>query len=194
MADADIELLPLVEWNVGLYRLSLIIFSGLCSLIGFLRGSELVELLLYGLILYLLEEQMRLTQLMTGLKQVGATQFSPVKLLHANHLAQVLAREGQERLKGDGEVGHELQRDVEDGLHTLRVGLPHLPRLAFGDVFIADAREVHGLLLCLTELEVIQVLLHLFLHILELGDGLLIDVEQFATGGHHAVPVFLREL
>jgi len=194
MSHTDVEFLPLVKRDVGFHGLGLVVFGGLCLLVGFLGSSELVELILDSLVLDLLEEQLWFGELMTGLKQRGAAQLSPVEVLEIDHLAQLLGTERQERLKGDGEVGNELKRDVEDGLHALRISLPHLPRLALGDVLVADAREVHSLLLCLAELEVVEVLLHLLLHVLELLDSLFVDIEQFAAGGYHPVPVFLGEL
>jgi hypothetical protein len=77
MSHADVELLPLVKRDVGLDRLSLVVLGSLCLLIGFLRGSELVELFLDSLVLDLLEEQVRLTELMTGLEQCRCCRAQP---------------------------------------------------------------------------------------------------------------------
>ena len=65
--------------------------------------------MLDSLVLDLLEEQLRLSELMTGLKQRGAAQLSPVEVLEVDHFAQLLGTERQERLKGDGEVGNQLE-------------------------------------------------------------------------------------
>ena len=109
-------------------------------------------------------------------------------------MAQTFAAEGQEGQEGDGQVGADLQRDVDDGLHAFGVCLDHLPGFAVGDVLVADACQVHGLLLCLAELEVLQQVFQLLLHILELSQGLFVEVHQLAAGRHHALIVFLRQL
>ena len=131
---------------------------------------------------------------MTRLEEIGAAELSPVEVVHANHLTQVTAGEREERLKSDGKVGNELKRDVEDRLHTLRIRLPYLPRLALRDILVTDAGEVHGLFLCLTEMETVEQLLYLVLDILELIDSFLVDIGQFTTLRHYPIPVFLREL
>lgn len=194
VTHTDVELLPLAEIDVRLDRCRLVVGSSLLGLVGLLRGSELVELLLDDLVLDLLEEQVRLGQLMARLQQFRAAQILPVETVETEHCAQVLAGERQEGLKGDTEVGNELQRDIEHRLHTVGIRLPHLPRLTLRDVAVADAGEVHCLLLRLTEVESVEELLHLVLHVLKLLHGLAIDIEEVAWCGHHAIPVFLREL
>ena len=87
-----------------------------------------------------------------------------------------------------------MQRDVQNGLHTLHVGLCHLPWLTFCDVTVADACQVHCLFQSIAELELFEHLFHVLLDILELVDGLTVNVEQFATLRHHAIEVFLRQL
>ncbi len=92
VAHAYVGLLPLVKRNVGLHRLCLIVLGGLCGLVGLLCGGKLVELALDGIVLNLLEEQMRLTELMARLEEVGVAQLGPVKLVHANHSSEVILR------------------------------------------------------------------------------------------------------
>lgn len=60
MSYADVELLPLVEGDVGLDGLGLVVLGFLCLLVSLLGSSQLVELLLDGLVLDLLEEEMGL--------------------------------------------------------------------------------------------------------------------------------------
>lgn len=60
VTHTDVELLPLAEIDVRLDRCRLVVGSSLLGLVGLLRGSELVELLLDDLVLDLLEEQVRL--------------------------------------------------------------------------------------------------------------------------------------
>ena len=54
--------------------------------------------------------------------------------------------------------------------------------------------QVHCLLLCVAELEHVEQSLHLLFHVLELVDGLAVDVGQLATLRHYAVEIFLCEL
>ena len=87
-----------------------------------------------------------------------------------------------------------MQRNVKNGLYAFHVGLCHLPRLAFGDVTVADACEVHCLFESVTELKLIEHLLHVLFNILELIDSLTVNIEQFAAFWHHAFKVFLCQL
>ena len=87
-----------------------------------------------------------------------------------------------------------MQGYIQDGLHALGVCLPYLPRLTFGDILVADACQVHGFFLRLAELEGIQVIFHLRLDVLELIYGSLVHLGQFATLGHHSIPVLLGQL
>ena len=190
MTYADIEFLEIIEANLWLDRSSLI-RSLLVSLLGV---SELLELSFDNLILNLLEEQFRLTELGTSLEQICAAELSPLEVRHIDHLAEFLRRERQEWLEGDSEVGNQLQGDVQDGLHTLRIGLPNLPRLTLCDVSVTDTSQVHSLFLSLTELEYVEILLYLLLYVLELSDSLLIYLLQFTTGRNYAAPILLGEL
>ena len=87
-----------------------------------------------------------------------------------------------------------MQGDVEDGLHTLHVGLGHMPRFAVGDILIAEASKVHGLFLCIAELEDIEEGFHLLFHVLEFLNGVAVDVKQFATFRNNTIEIFLCEL
>ena len=69
-----------------------------------------------------------------------------------------------------------------------------MPRLAIGDVLVADTCQVHCLFLGVAELECVKQCLHLLLHVLEFLDGSAVNVLQFATFGHDAVEVFLGQL
>ena len=78
---------------------------------------------------------------------------------HAQDAAQFLGAEGKERLEGDGAVGAQLQAGVEDGSRTVHVFLGHLPGLHVGNVFVADACDIHGFLEGLAEVEGLDVFL-----------------------------------
>ncbi len=190
MAHANVELLEIIKADLWLNRCSLV-FSLLISLLGV---SEFLQLFLDDLILNLLEEQLWLTELSTRFEQVCAAQLGPFESWHVDHLAQFLRRERQEWFESDGEVGNQLEGDIQDSLHTLRIGLPNLPRLTFCDVFITDAGEVHSLFLSLTEFEYIEILLYLLLHVFELSNSLLIYLLQFAASRNYTAPIFLSEL
>ena len=190
MTHADVKLLECVEVYVLLHWSSHV--RG--SLIGLLRVLKLLELSVDGIVLNLLEEESRCAELVSGLEQFGAAELCPVCILDVKHLTELGRAEREERLKGNLEVGNELERDIEDGLHALHVGLGHVPRLAVGNVFVADAGEVHSLLLCVAELEGVEQRLHLLLHVLKLLDCSAVYILQLATLGHDAVEVFLCEL
>ena len=69
-----------------------------------------------------------------------------------------------------------------------------MPRLAVGDVLVADACEVHRLFLGIAELEGVEQGFHLLLHVLELLDGGIVHVEQLSAFRYDSVEVFLCEL
>ena len=190
MTYSYVELLEGLEVDSVLYGLGLV---G-CCLVGFLRCLEFIKLLLYRLVLNLLKEKFGLCQLMTGFEKLCTSEFVPVKCLEINEFAQFGTAEWQERFEGYSEIGYELQRYVEHCLHALRVGLPHLPWLTFSNIAVAYAGKVHGLFLCLAELERVEHLLHILLHILELIECLTVNILKFTTGGYHSVPIFLCEL
>ena len=87
-----------------------------------------------------------------------------------------------------------MQTDEEYGLHPLRVGLPHLPWLTLRYVAVAYACQVHCLLLCLAELKLLQIGLHVGLHVLEFVYRLLVHLCQFATLRHLALEILLGQL
>ena len=134
MTHTDVELFEVTEVDSGLYLLGLVI-GGLVGLTGVFK---LFQLALYHLILYLLEEQCWLCQLVSGLQNVCVAELIPLERVDVEHAAQPLTAERQERFERDGEVGHQLQGDVQDGLHAFGVSLPYFPRFALRDVTVAD--------------------------------------------------------
>ena len=130
----------------------------------------------------------------TGFQQIDAAQTLPIGGRHGDHFAQTRRREGEERFEGDGKIGHQLEREVENGLYTLGIGLDHLPRFGIGQVFVADTGEVHRLFLCIAEAESFEQAFHFGLHSAEFFDRGAVGFREFAAGGHTTFVVFLREL
>ena len=131
---------------------------------------------------------------MAGLQEVCATELLPLERVDGKHLAELLAAEGQEWLKRDSEISCELQADIKDGLTSLGISLPYLPRLTLSNIAVTDTGEVHGLELSIAELKLFQQRLYFLLHVLELFKGCFIYIEQFATGRNHTIPILLSEL
>ena len=127
-------------------------------------------------------------------QQVSSPQAVPLRLVDVQHLTQFLAREGQERFKSNSQVSHKLQRQVKHRLHTLGVSLDHLPRLRVSQILVADAGQVHSLLLRVAEAETFNQALHLSLHVLKFLNSLTVVVSQFARSRHHPVVVLLGKL
>ena len=169
-AYADVQLVEVLDADNRLHGVGLVVGG----FVGFLRGQQLVHLSLDGGVINLLEQQDGFAQLMAFGQEVGMTQVVPLQVLDVQHLAQLLAAEGQEGLEGNGQVGYQLQGDVQDGAYTLHIRLGQLPRLGIGQVFVADARQVHGLLLRVAELEDVQQLLHLRLDVGKVLQSLLV--------------------
>ena len=87
-----------------------------------------------------------------------------------------------------------MEREVENGLHALGIGLDHLPRFGVGQILVADAGEVHGLLLRIAEAELLEQALHFGLHTAEFFDRGAVGFGEFSALGHVAFVIFLREL
>ena len=187
---ADIQLFKVFEGDGRLDGVCLV-GGGFVCLLG---GKQLVYLCLDDVVFYLFEQQFGGAQLMSGRQQVGVSQLCPVKAVHVQHLAKLLAAEGQERFESNGKVGDQLQRDVENGGYALHVCLGKLPRLGVCQVFVSDAGKVHRFLLCVAEFEYVQQLLHFCLDVGKFFQRLAVVVVQFACGGHYAVEVLLGEL
>ena len=147
-----------------------------------------------GVVLNLFEEQLGLVEHLPFRQDVGLPELLPVEGRHIEHFTQLVRREGQEGFKGNGQIGSELQGDVDDGLHALRVSLDDLPRLFISDVFVADACQVHGFLLCFAELESLNECLHIILDGSKLGECRFVCFGQFTTCGHYTIIIFLGEL
>ena len=186
-ADTDVEFLEILEGNVGFHGVGVIIGFGILPL-GFLQFFHLE---VDDFVVNLFEEQLGLPDVVPGGDEVGGAETVPFEFAYVEHAAQALAAERQEGLEGDGQVGHELHRKVEYRLDTFGVRLDEFPRLAVGQVLVADAGEVHGFLLCVAETEVFEQALHLCLHVGEFADGVAVVIGQLAGGGHLAVVVFL---
>lgn len=190
-ADANVHPGKFIDGNALFHGLGTVAVLHAGLHVGFLTVEELLHLSIDDSIFNLLEQKFGLVQLMSLCKELGAAEALPAESLHAKHATQLLAAEGKERLKGDGEVGSELQAEVEYGAHAGLIGLGKLPGLGVGEVLVADAGKVHGLLLCIAEPEVVEELLHLGLHADELLDGLMIIVGPFPTLGYTPLEVLL---
>ena len=151
-ADADIQFLKIFKWDDVLNRSGLVIGC----FVGFYGILQLLYLGCYHIIFYLGEKQLGLWQLLAGRQQIKASQLLPREALHTYHLPQSFTTEGQERFESDSQVGCQLQRDIDDGLNTLGVCLNDLPGLAVSYIFVTNTCQIHGLLLCLTELKAFQ--------------------------------------
>ena len=125
---------------------------------------------------------------------ISAAELCPIVFGKINHIAKFLAAERKERFEGNAEVGNQLERDVQDGFHTFWVGLPYLPRLAFGNVAIAYSCQVHCFFLCFAELEHVEIAFYFLLHVFEFLNSLTVYVLQFATRWNNAVPIFMCQL
>ena len=189
-ADADVKFLKVLKGNGRQH--------GFCTI-----GGSLAFLLLVLQFLHLcfnhsifdfFEEQFGLSELMSGGQEVCAAKTVPLHFAESEHVTEFLRREGEEGFKGDGEVGDELGRKVEDGFHALRVSFDDFPGFGVGKIFVADACEVHRLFLCVAEAEVFQEPFHFGFHSGKFRDGFAVVVCQFAGSGHDAFIVFLSQL
>lgn len=77
--------------------------------------KQFLYLSLDGSVLDLLEEQFGLTDFLTVGDEIGGTELVPAHAVETEHLGELGRSEGDKRLEGDGYVGTDLERDVEDG-------------------------------------------------------------------------------
>ena len=193
-SGTDVKALEVLERNIFLDGLGAPVAFGFstCNLFVFLLdASQTVELRLDVLVFKFLEEKYTFAKLMTNSEEVGTSKFLPLETFHAKHLAEFLGREWQERLEYDGQVGRDLETEVENGTYTLHIGLCNLPRFGVGEVLVADASQFHCLLLCIAELEVIEEGFNTCFHILEVFECLTVIIGEFATGWNLAFEVLL---
>ena len=156
-------------------------------------ACEAVELCLNGVVFDFLEEERNLAEHLSLGQEVHVTQVLPVDFRHAEHLTEFGRREGQERLESDGEVGGDLEREVQDGCGACEVGFSQFPGLGVGKVFVADTCEVHSLLLCIAEAESVQQVFHLAAGTFELVECGAVVVIEFAALGNVSLEIFLGE-
>ena len=188
-SHTDIELFKVFERDSRLDRIRLI-SSGF---VGFLRIQQFLYLCLDDAVFNLFEQQFRLIQCMSGAQQVGASQLFPFEGFHVQHLTQFLTAERQERFEGDGQVGNQLQRNVQNSSYTLHVCLGQFPRFCISQILITDTCQVHGFFLCVTELEYIQQFFYFCLNIRKFLQGFLIVIGQFPTSRYLAVKIFMSQ-
>ena len=139
---ADIQLGKVVDGHVGPKRLGLEVGDDVLLFDAF----QTLDLTVDDVVLDFLKQQHGLFQLLTCRQDVDVAQTAPVGAFHADHAAQLAGAEGQERLEGDGQVGSDLQGHIHDGLHACHIGLSQFPGFAVGQVLVADACQVHGIL------------------------------------------------
>ena len=75
---------------------------------------------------------------------------------------------------------------MHDGLHASHVGLGEFPGLVVGEVLVADAGKIHGVLLGFAEVEMLNIVAQCGFHVLKLLDGLAVDVGELAHLGDDA--------
>jgi len=69
---------------------------------------------------------------MTGSKQICIAQFFPVQFPKVQKSAQFIHAERQERLETNGEVGCNLQADIEYSFYPFNIGFDYFPGFFVG--------------------------------------------------------------
>ena len=137
----------------------------------------------------------KLAQLMPGGQQVLPSDIVPSQDI----LRQV--QDGQELVRGkwneggecDGKVRAELQGHAENGGGAVHVGLGHLPGLGVGEVLVAEAGEVHGLLEGLAEAVMLEGVGDGGLEGRYLCKGIVIYGLMLEVGGHLSVEILVGQ-
>ena len=82
---------------------------------------------------------------------------------------------------------------MENSSGAIHIGLGHLPRLGVGQILITNTCEIHGLLLCIAEAEIVEEFLYFSLDILKLGDGSLIVLVEGTRSWNLAIEILLGQ-
>ena len=100
---------------------------------------------------------------------------------------------GWERFRDNTEVGHDLQRDVENGTYSFRLSLIYLPRFCIRQVFVPKTRQVHQPCRCFTESVKLERLCNTRRQSLKGFDSCFIDCFKFPSCRYLVVKVLLCE-
>ena len=189
-AHADVQFFEILKGNGGFDVVSAVIIL----LVLLFDGRQFVELRLDGFIFDFFKEKFRFGEHSARSEQVGLSELFPREFGISKHLAEFRRTIGEEWFESNGEICHKLQRHVENCLHAFRVSFDDLPRFCVSEILVANARQVHSLLLCIAEAESVEQTLHFSLHTAEFLDGGTVAFCEFSTSWHFAFVVLLREL
>ena len=189
-AHADVQFFEILEGNGGFDVVSAVIIL----LVLLFDGRQFVELRLDGFVFDFFKEKFRFGEHSSGCEQVGLSELFPREFGICEHLTEFRRTIGKERFESNGEICHKLQRYVENRLHAFGVSFDDLPRFGVSKILVANARQVHSLLLCIAEAESVEQTLHFSLHTAEFFDGSTVALCEFSTSRHFAIVVLLREL
>ncbi len=165
-------------------------FPGLVCLFGF---EEFIHLKFHLRIFNFPEKKARFLQLLTGLYQVCVSNGRPRQGFAIQVRPQLLHGKGKERLEQNGQVGGDLQTNVQDGRHPRGIRREELPRLGFRQVLVAQAGQVHGLAQRLPDPECLEALLNPQPDAADLVECGLVIVGNDAPLRTEAIKIFLGQ-
>ncbi len=115
---------------------------------------------------------------MSGFQQLARSNQIPGSAFKVQKVPQFLHGEGKEGIQQKGEIGSDLKGNIQNGFYPFRIGFDHLPGFCIGQVFVAQAGQVHGCLDGLPETKLFQALLHTLSNVSDLLKYLLVAVQQ----------------
>ena len=147
---------------------------------------------MYLLVIYLLKQQARFIQDMTGRKN-AISHFSPCHRFNIEEADQLGCTEGQERLRQCGKVSSNLQTNMQYGFHTRLIRFYHFPRLRVCQVFITQTRKSHTFFQGVTEMESLQLLFYPSHNGRNFRQYFPVIIRQFAPFRHNTAKVFMGQ-
>ena len=192
-ADADVELREIIIGDRFFQRFQVDLRTARTGFVFFFGIHKLLYQGVDDAVFYLFKEIFGLAELLPRLQQSGIAGVFPFPFGEVHHCPEPAGREGQERLAQDGQVGADLQRDVQDGLHPLRVGLVYFPWLGIGEVLVAEACQVHHFAQGLAETELLQAAADAAGEGLHLFDRGFVGLGEHPGSRHFSFEIFMGE-
>ncbi len=130
---------------------------------------------------------------MTHGQQIGTSQRFPAEAFYGQHLTQFAGRERQEGFKNDGQVGGYLEAEIQNATHPGQICFGQFPGFGVGQVFIADAGQIHGFFLGISKAEYIEQGFDLVLDVGKLLHCLPVVIVKFAPSRYFPLKILMSE-
>ena len=161
--------------------------------VGLFGIEQFLYLFFHFGIFYFLKQKSRFSQRMALQQKVGTAGLFPFHGLQVQHAQQFFCRERQKRFRHNGKVSRYLQRKVQDGFHPFGVGFKDFPRLVIGEVFVAQACQVHHFAQRFAKAVPVEAFRNFCRKCFQRLQCFGVDIVQGVAGRHFAIKIFFGE-